>query len=254
MRIARIATRTGRHHVVQDTDRWLEIADPFAAQPQYTGNEFPVGAVQLLAPVQPLVILGMAHNGPGDRELPRQAFLKSPRTLVGPGDEILIDERLGQVNVEGELAVVIRHHCRNLTAQQVPGAILGYTIGNDVTAVDQVALDEKMTQAKHGDGFTPLGPWIETELDPSAVPITVRVNGEGQVSASTAQLAWNITEQLVYLTAYLSLGPGDVVLTGAPGTFTPVKPGDRSEIEIGGIGALSNPVRASNTERSQCHT
>jgi 2-keto-4-pentenoate hydratase/2-oxohepta-3-ene-1,7-dioic acid hydratase in catechol pathway len=244
MRIARIATRTGRHHVVQDTDRWLEIADPFAARPQFTGNEFPVGAVRLLAPVQPLVVLGMAHNGPGDRELPRQAFLKSPRTVVGPDDEILVDERLGQVNVEGELAVVIRHHCRNLTPQQVPGAILGYTIGNDVTAVDQVALDEKMTQAKHGDGFTPLGPWIETGLDPSALPITVRVNDEDQVGASTAQLAWNITEQLVYLTSYLSLGPGDVVLTGAPGTFTPVKPGDLSEIEIGGIGALSNPVRA----------
>ena len=68
------------------------------------------------------------------------------------------------MNIEGELAVVIRHHCRNLTAAQVPGAILGYTIGNDVTAVDQVALDEKMTQAKHGDGFAPIGPWIETDL------------------------------------------------------------------------------------------
>jgi 2-keto-4-pentenoate hydratase/2-oxohepta-3-ene-1,7-dioic acid hydratase in catechol pathway len=148
------------------------------------------------------------------------------------------------VNVEGELAVVIRRHCRNLTPDEVPAAILGYTIGNDVTAVDQVALDEKMTQAKHGDGFTPIGPWIETDLNPSAVPITVRVNDEDQVSANTAQLAWDITEQLVYLTSYLSLGPGDVVLTGAPGTFTPVKPGDRSEIALGGIGALSNPVRA----------
>jgi len=243
MRIARIATPAGRHHVVQYTDRWLEIADPFAAQPRFTGNEYPVGTVRLLAPVQPLVVLGMAHNGPGDRELPRQAFLKSPRTVVGPDDDILVDERLGQVNIEGELTVVIRHHCRNLTPDQVPGAILGYTIGNDVTAVDQVALDEKMTQAKHGDGFTPIGPWIETELDPSAVPITVRVNGEDRVNASTAQLAWNITEQLVYLTSYLSLGPGDIVLTGAPGTFTPVKPGDGSEIALGGIGALSNPVR-----------
>jgi 2-keto-4-pentenoate hydratase/2-oxohepta-3-ene-1,7-dioic acid hydratase in catechol pathway len=244
MRIARIAAPTGPRHVVQDTDRWLEIADPFAAQPRFTGNEYPVGTVRLLAPVQPMVVLGMAHNGPGDRALPRQAFLKSPRTVVGPDDDILVDERLGQVNVEGELAVVIRRHCRNLTPDEVPAAILGYTIGNDVTAVDQVALDEKMTQAKHGDGFTPIGPWIETDLNTSAVPITVRVNDEDQVSANTAQLAWDITEQLVYLTSYLSLGPGDVVLTGAPGTFTPVKPGDRSEIALGGIGALSNPVRA----------
>ena len=97
----------------------------------------------------------------------------------------------------------------------MPSAILGYTIGNDVTAVEQIALDDKMTQAKHGDGFTPIGPWIETDLDPAAVPITVRVNGEDQ-ACHTAQLAWNITEQLVYLTCYLSLGPGDVVLTARP--------------------------------------
>ena len=166
MRIARIATPTGPHHVVQDTDRWSEIADPFAAQPRFTGNDYPVGTVRLLAPVQPLVVLGMAHNGPGDRELPRQAFLKSPRTVVGPDDDILVDERLGQVNIEGELAVVIRRHAATSRRDEVPGAILGYTIGNDVTAVDQVALDEKMTQAKHGDGFTPIGPWIETDLDP----------------------------------------------------------------------------------------
>ena len=112
--------------------------------------------------------------------------------------------------------------------------------------VDQVALDEKMTQAEHGDGFTPLGPWVETDLDPSSLPITVRVNGRHRAGASTADLAWNITEQLVYLTSHLSIGPGDVVLTGAPGTFTAIKPGDRGEIEIDGIGALSNPVRASN--------
>ena len=167
----------GRHHVVQDTDRWLEIADPFAAEPRFTGNEYPVGTVRLLAPVQPLVVLGMAHNGPGDRKLPRQAFLKSPRTVVGPDDDILVDERLGQVNVEGELAVVIRHPLSATSRpMEVPGAILGYTIGNDVTAVDQVALDEKMTQAKHGDGFTPIGPWIETDLQSTAiVSITVRV-------------------------------------------------------------------------------
>ncbi|MGH3639528.1 MAG: fumarylacetoacetate hydrolase family protein [Mycobacterium sp.] len=244
MRIARIATRTGQHHVVQDSDRWLEIVDPFATPPRFTGSEYPVGTARLLAPVEPLVVLGMAHNGPGDRELPRQAFLKSPRTVIGPDDDILVDERLGQVNIEGELAVVIRHRCRNLTPEQVPGAILGFTIGNDVTAVDQVAFDEKMTQSKNGDGFTPIGPWIETDLDASVVPITVHVNGEEQASASTADLAWSITEQLVYLTSYLSLGPGDVVLSGAPGTFTPVKPGDHGAITLGGIGTLSNPVRA----------
>jgi len=126
----------------------------------------------------------------------------------------------------------------------VPGAILGYTIGNDVTAVEQIALDEKMTQSKNGDGFTPIGPWIETDLDSGTVPMTVKINSETVAQASTAQLAWNITEQLVYLTGYLALGPGDIVLTGAPGTFHPAKPGDQSDITLGGIGTLSNPVRS----------
>jgi 2-keto-4-pentenoate hydratase/2-oxohepta-3-ene-1,7-dioic acid hydratase in catechol pathway len=191
MRIARVASLSRPHHVVQDADRWLEIADPFAPQRRFTGNEYPVGTVRFLAPVQPVVVLGMAHHGPGDRPLPRQAFLKSPRTVAGPDEDIVVDERLGQVHVEGELAVV-----------------------------------------------------VETELDPSAVPITVRVNGEDEVSANTAQLAWGITEQPVYLTSYLSLGPADIVLTGVHGTFFPVTPGDHSEVALDGIGPLSNPVRA----------
>lgn len=244
MRIARIATGHGPRAVIAEGDRWAEIADPFADTPSFTGTFHRANPARLLAPVQPRVVLGMAHNGAGDRGLPRQAFLKSARTVVGPAGEIVLDERLGQVNVEGELAVVIRRTCRHLTPAQVPEAVLGYTIGNDVTAVEQVPLDEKMTQSKNGDGFTPLGPWVETELDDSAVPITVRVNGHVVAEASTAQLAWNVTEQLVYLTRYLTLGPGDVVLTGAPATFAPVKPGDRTEITLDGIGTLTNPVRS----------
>ncbi len=243
MRIARIATAAGPRHVVADGAEWVEIADPFADVVRPTGARHPTAGAVLLAPVQPLVVLGMAHNGaPGDRDLPRQAFLKSPRTVVGPGDAIVVDGDLGRVNVECELAVVIRRTSRHLRAQDVPEAILGYTIGNDVTAVDQIALDEKMTQSKNGDGFTPLGPWIETSLDPSAVPMTVRVNGTVMATASTEQLAWTITEQLVYLTSHLTLGPGDVVLTGAPGTFAGVKAGDVSEVSIDGLGTLGNPV------------
>jgi 2-keto-4-pentenoate hydratase/2-oxohepta-3-ene-1,7-dioic acid hydratase in catechol pathway len=245
MRIARIDTDQGPIPVIEQDGRWAGVADPFAETPAFTGTSFPIEGTRLLAPVQPLVVLGMAHNGgPGDRDLPRQAFLKSPRTVVGPGDTIVVDPSLGQVNIEGELVVVIRRHCRHLTAEQVPGAILGYTIGNDVTAVEQTALDEKMTQSKNGDGFTPIGPWVETDLDSGTVPMTVQVNGETVAKATTAQLAWNITEQLVYLTGYLTLGPGDIVLTGAPGTYSPAKPGDQSDITLGGIGTLTNPVRS----------
>lgn len=250
MRLARLATPAGPRPVVADGDHWVEIVDPFAVVPVPTGPRHPMAGASLLAPVRPLVVLGMAHNGaPGDRDLPRQAFLKSPRTVVGPHESIVVDDDLGQVNVECELAVVIRRTCRHLTADQVPSAILGYTVGNDVTAVDQIALDEKMTQSKHGDGFTPLGPWIETSLDPSDLAMSVRVGGELVASGRTSQLAWNITEQLVYLTRYLTLGPGDVVLTGAPGTFAPVKPEDVAEVSLAGLGTLANPVVSRGSSR-----
>ena len=254
MRIARIATVAGPRHVVADGPDWVEIDDPYVDSVRdgmpVTGRRHPAAEAHLLAPTLPLVVLGMAHNGaPGDRELPRQAFLKSPRTVIGPGESMVVDDELGRVNVECELAVVIRRHCRHLTAAQVPGAILGYTVGNDVTAIDQIPLDEKMTQSKNGDGFTPLGPWIETSLDPGDVAMTVRVNGAVVAESTTARLAWDITEQLVYLTRYLTLGPGDVVLTGAPGTFAPVKPGDVAEVSLAGIGPLANPVVSKGSVR-----
>jgi len=224
-------------------EEWCGIRDPFADALQLTGDTFGTD-VTLLAPCEPRVILGMAHNGPGDRGLPPQAFLKSARTAVGPGDPIWLDPRAGTVHIEGELAVVMRHTARNLRPGDVPGAILGYTIGNDVTAVDQVAADEKMTQVKNGDGFTPLGPWIETRLDWRDVSIDVRVNGVRRAHGSTADLAYDVVEQLVYLSSIMTLGPGDVVLMGSPHTAASIDPGDDVAISLAGLGTLRNPVAA----------
>ena len=244
MRIARITTDHGPRPVVQHGELWREVVDPFAADLAYTGIEHPVGAVRLLAPVKPTVVVGMAHNGsPAERSRPPQAFLKSARTVTDPDIAIVLADHIGQVHVETELAVVMRRTSRNLTsAVDIPAAVLGYTIGNDITAVDQIPLDEMMTQAKNGDGFTPIGPWIETDLDPTHLPMTVRVNGKQVAAADTGQLARDITEILVYLTSYMTLGPGDIVLTGCPGTFATVKPGDTGAVSISGIGTLSNPI------------
>jgi 2-keto-4-pentenoate hydratase/2-oxohepta-3-ene-1,7-dioic acid hydratase in catechol pathway len=244
VRFARIHTNHGPQPVVHNDDRWREIADPFADEVSLTGPEHPVEFVRFLAPVHPTVVLGMAHNGsPAERARPPQAFMKSARTVINPGDDIVLDDHVGVVHIESELAVVIGRHCRNLTAADVPNVILGYTVGNDVTAVEQVPLDDKMTQAKNGDGFTPIGPWIDTDIDPSHLRMTVHVNGEHIISSNTDQLAYTVTEQLVFLTSYVTLGPGDIVLTGSPGTSAPVKPGDISTVFIDGIGILSNPVR-----------
>lgn len=231
---------------------WSVVTDLFAPELVRTGERHPVDGAHLLAPIEPRTILGMAHNsGPADRQLPPQAFMKSARTAVGPLDPIHLDPRVGRVVVEGELALVVGRTCRDLTAEEVPGAILGWTIGNDVTATDQVALDEKMTQAKNGDGFTPLGPWIETDLDPRAVDISVSVDGTIVAGGSTSQLAWDFVEQLVYLSSYLTLGPGDVILTGAPQTAAEIGPGQLSEISLSGIGTLSNPAVATRRSPSK---
>ena len=245
MRLARIQTPHGPRPVVLDGERWSVVTDLFATPLVRTGEEHPVDGARLLAPVEPRVVLGMAHNsGPDDRLLPPQAFMKSARTVVGPGDPIHLDPGVGRVVVEGELVAVVGRTCRNLTPEDVAGAILGWTIANDVTAVDQVPLDDKFTQVKNGDGFTPLGPWIETELDPTDVAIDVRVDGDLVAGSSTSGLARDVTELLVYLTSFLTLGPGDVVLTGAPGTSAPILAGQSTAITLAGIGTLTNPAVA----------
>jgi 2-keto-4-pentenoate hydratase/2-oxohepta-3-ene-1,7-dioic acid hydratase in catechol pathway len=240
-RLARIATPAGPVAVAWRDGQWVGIYDPFADVIRLTGSEFGT-QVSLLAPCEPRVILGMAHNGPGDRVLPPQAFLKSARTAVGPGGTVRLDPRVGTVHAEGELAIVIGRTARQVCASEVADVVLGYTIANDVTAIDQVALDGKMTQAKNGDGFTPIGPWITTDLDWRNVEIDVVVNGEQRAHGVTSDLAYDIVEQIVYLSSIMTLGPGDVILTGAPGTATPVELGDEVAITLGGIGTLRNSV------------
>lgn len=229
--------------VVQRADRWEVVRDLFAHDLEFTGESYPVGQVTFLPPVEPRIVLGLAHNsGPADRQLPPQAFFKSPRTVVADGDPIVLDHGIGPVSIEGELALVIGRRSRHLAAGETSAAVLGYTVGNDVTAVGQIPLDDRLVQAKSGDGFTPLGPWIETEVDPADVGITVLVNDVVVARSSSRALAWNVDEQLVYLSSHLELDAGDVILTGAPGTAAPVEHGDSVEIRIDGVAALRNPV------------
>jgi len=200
----------------------------------------------LLSPSVPHVVVGMAHNAvAAGTGLPAQAFLKSARTVVGPGHDIVHDERLGVLNVEGELAIVIGRHARNLTRQNALDAVFGVTIGNDVTAADQNSIDELLTQSKQGDGYTPLGPWVDTDLtDLDARGVRVFVDGVNVASGSTAGLVRGVIEQLVYVTSYMTLGPGDVILGGCPDALAPVRSGQQVRIEIDGLGGLENSVRA----------
>ena len=246
MRIARVATETGPKFAIQDSGRWCFISDPFSTPVTLVGGYLEVADATLLAPTVPNLILGMAHNGqPSDRRIPPQAFAKSTYTVASTGAHVTLDPDLGDTVVEGELAIVIGRRSRNLSLANASGAVLGYTVANDVTIPAQNSLDNFWTQGKNGENFTPLGPWIETELDVRDLQIRLRINGNEVSRGSTSQLARGVEEILVYLTRYLELRPGDVVLCGCPGATTSVKAGDRFDIEIDGIGVLSNEATLS---------
>ncbi|MBC7590969.1 MAG: fumarylacetoacetate hydrolase family protein [Salinibacterium sp.] len=251
MRVARIRTAAGDRYAVAQigTDgapEWAVVEDPFADEVLYTGERVPVEGTTLLAPSVPRVVVGIAHNkANNDHHLPIQVWTKSARSIAGPHDEIPFPDNIGGINIEGELAVVIGKSAYRLTLENALDAVFGYTITNDVTNVDQVAIDEKFFQVKSGVNYAPIGPWVETDIaNPDDVPITVAINGVVLAESGTKNLPSTIAECLVYVTQWLELGPGDIVISGAPRTFFPAKPGDVVEITLPGIGTLTNTIVA----------
>jgi 2-keto-4-pentenoate hydratase/2-oxohepta-3-ene-1,7-dioic acid hydratase in catechol pathway len=244
MRIARIKTTEGARHAVERDGTWHHIVDPFAEPFSYTGNTTPDADAVFLAPVRPAVVLGIGHNRTlNDHPLPIQAWHKSVHTLADPNDPVVAARDRGTVNVEGELAVVIGKQAKELTPGNALEHVLGYTCVNDVTNVDQGLVDERNFQGKAGVNYTPLGPWIETDIpDPDSVGIDVIVNGAVQASSGTYNLPSSVVECLVYVTSWLTLEPGDVLMTGAPGTAVAVQPGDHVEIMVERIGSLANRI------------
>jgi 2-keto-4-pentenoate hydratase/2-oxohepta-3-ene-1,7-dioic acid hydratase in catechol pathway len=226
--------------------RYLPINDPF--DPGAAGLTRLAGPVSaehavLLAPCAPRVVLGMAHNtGPADRLLPPQAFHKSPHSVIGPGHPIELEPGHDSVDAEAEIAVVIGIPARNLTPHNALEAAFGYTIGNDVTDRDAQKSDSRWTEAKSRDTYTPLGPWIRTDLDPSDLTILLGDNDGTGPQASTTGLARGIVDVLVYLTSVMTLHPGDVILTGAAGPSRRLRTGGFSRIIVPAIGWLTNPV------------
>jgi 2-keto-4-pentenoate hydratase/2-oxohepta-3-ene-1,7-dioic acid hydratase in catechol pathway len=232
--------------------RYLPINDPFGpAETGHNGPSSPVPAdhVALLAPCNPRVVLGMAHNtGPTDRLLPPQAFHKSPHSVIGPGQPIELGIGNNSVDAEAEIAVVIGTPARKLSTDNALDAVFGYTIGNDVTDRDAQASDSRWTEAKSRDTYTPVGPWIRTDLDPSDLRILLGDDDGMGPEASTSGLARGIVEVLVYLTSVMTLFPGDIILTGAAGPSHRLRPGAVSRILAPAIGELSNPVVESSTQ------
>lgn len=211
--------------------------------------EISLNKVTLLAPSVPSKIICLGRNyiehareqGVEIPEIP-MFFLKPPSAIIDPGQTIILPDYSGQVEHEAELAVVIGKQGRWIDPSDVKNHILGFTIANDVTARDLQRKDGQWSRAKGFDTFCPLGPWIETDIDPADLLITCRVNDVLRQMASTKEMIFSIPKIVSYVSNIMTLFPGDVILTGTPAGVGQINDGDVVEIEIDGIGVLRNPV------------
>lgn len=228
------------------------VGDPLYSGIELTGQQHSLAEVRLLAPVIPrskVVGVGRnfaAHAAELGNAVPKEplVFLKPNTSVVGPYDPIVYPSASSDLSFEGELAVVISRICRDVPADKVTDVIYGYTICNDVTARDLQAKDDQWARAKGYDSFCPLGPWIETELDPADLMITTTLNGEVKQRDSTALMIHDVAACIAYITSFTTLLPGDVIATGTPAGVGPMRPGDEVCVTVDGIGTLTNQVVA----------
>ena len=250
--------------VTGDVDAFGQPADDsvvveLAGDPMYVGmkptqTEHRLSDVRLLAPVIPrskVVAIGRnyaAHAAEMGNEVPEEPlmFLKPNTSVIGPGDPIFYPRQTENLHFEGELAVVIGRICRDIPPEQATDVIYGYTVGNDVTARDLQKKDVQFTRAKGFDSFCPLGPWIETDLDPQdftdGVAVQTFLNGDVKQDGSTKDLIFDIPTLVAHITSVMTLLPGDVILTGTPEGVGPMEVGDEVEVSIARIGSLTNRV------------
>lgn len=231
-----------------------ELAGHPFEPPRYTGREFGLAQVKLLAPVLPSKVIGIGknyaeHAAEMGSEAPDEPlmFLKPSTAVIGPGTAIAVPPRSLLVEHEAELAVVIARLCRDVPEAQAGVVILGYTCANDVTARDLQAQDGQWSRAKGYDTFCPLGPWIETSIDltgpePAELTITCEVNGQPRQLGSTRELIHPVAKLVSWVSSVMTLLPGDVILTGTPAGVGPLVPGDVADVSISGIGSLVNSV------------
>src|SRR3954452_21053951 len=226
-----------------------EIAEHPFGTPSFTGRSWPLADVRLLAPIlaSKVVCIGknyadhiaeMEGQAPADPVI----FMKPNTAIVGPNVPIRLPANASPVHFEGELAAVIGRPCKDVSAAEAAGSILGYTIGNDVSARDQQKADGQWTRAKGHDTFCPVGPWIVNDLDPADLELRTDVNGEVKQHSRTSLMIHDVGAIVEWISAVMTLLPGDLILTGTPAGVGPIVDGDTVNITISGIGTLSNRV------------
>ncbi|WP_156723528.1 fumarylacetoacetate hydrolase family protein [Streptomyces apocyni] len=219
---------------------------------ELSGTKVPLSKVRLLPPVLPnkVVAIGrnyaehaaeLGHEVPESTDAPI-TFFKPSTSVIGSGDAIAYPSFSDELHHEAELAVVIGRMCREVPRERVKDVILGYTCANDVTARDVQRREKQWARAKGFDTSCPLGPWVETDLDPSDLTIQCTVNGEQRQLGRTTDMIRSIEDLVVHITEAMTLLPGDVILTGTPAGVGPLTVGDEVAVTIEGIGTLTNKV------------
>jgi 2-keto-4-pentenoate hydratase/2-oxohepta-3-ene-1,7-dioic acid hydratase in catechol pathway len=253
MRIVRYETQDGK----KPKYGWLlddkvgEIGGNIFGRYQRKEAETPLADVKLLAPSEPTKILCVGRNYVEHakelgNEVPKipLIFMKPPSSVISNGETIILPPQSAQVEHEGELVVVIGKRGRHITTENSKKHILGYTVGNDVTARDLQNSDSQWTRAKGFDTFCPFGPWIDTEFDPADSVVTCRVNGQMRQMASTRDMVFNVGVLISYISSVMTLESGDLIFTGTPSGVGQLKDGDEVSVEIEGLGEIKNKVKS----------
>jgi 2-keto-4-pentenoate hydratase/2-oxohepta-3-ene-1,7-dioic acid hydratase in catechol pathway len=257
MRVCRIShesLKTARYAVLEESTV-RPLADDYTVGADLgrvnQEGSFALDEVKLLAPVVPSKVVCVGRNyrehaAELGNKMPDEPllFLKAPSSVIASGDSIELPSASQQVEHEGELGVVIGRLARRLSSDDDPlSYVLGYTCVNDVTARDLQRKDVQFTRGKSFDTFCPVGPWIESNIDPSNVAVETRLNGEVKQKGNTADMAFPVAFLIRYISEIMTLYPGDLIATGTPAGVSRMKPGDTVEVEVTGIGILRNEVR-----------
>lgn len=254
MRIARIEDQEGRigwAKLVGPGARWLS-REPWLGADELEEVRSPF---RLLAPVVPskIVCIGKnyaRHAAEMNSDVPKTPllFLKPPSSLIGPNDTIVLPAQSQRVEHEAELGVVVCKRMKHVPESEVLAHVFGYVVLNDVTARDLQRSDVQFTRAKGFDTFCPVGPWIETELDPENAILSLDVDGETRQHGTSADMVHSVARLLAFISTVMTLEPGDLVATGTPEGVGPLVDGNFVRVRIDGIGELENPVRAERRE------
>jgi len=249
MKYVRIELPAGPRWGVVKEDVVHTLSAPPYERVEYDGGTVPLAECRLLAPCEPTKIVCVGKNyAEHAREMGGEApgfpvlFMKGCNTINRPDGAVHAPSFVSRLDYEGELAVVIKCRAKDVKESDYTDYVLGYTCLNDVTARDIQQHDGQWTRGKSMDGFCPIGPWVVDEVDPGSLAVETRLNGKAVQQGNTADFITNVPKLIEFITAAMTLEPGDVVATGTPAGIGPMIPGDIIEVEIEGIGVLKNTV------------